>query len=200
MKQLPAPSPYQQAILQELAQPGDHVVIHATAGAGKTTVLVQISRVQPESSRQLFLAFARDAAAELKRRLPGGVDTRTAHSLGRQILAASLKSRNVELLPPQPLKYRRLASRLLKEQEPSLAGAEAEHFLSELAGSARLQLTDPSDTERLRELMLEGGLWPPVPTAEVDRLFALLPALLERGLEQAERGLLDFGDMLFVPV
>src|SRR5690606_37772474 len=125
-----------------------------------------------------------DAAAELKRRLPGGVDTRTVHSLGRQIVATSLRSRNIELLPPQPLKYRRLASRLLKEREPSLAGAEAEHFMSELAGIVRLQLADPSDSEELRDLMSEAGLWPPVPISEVDRLFALLPTLLERGLEQ----------------
>lgn len=176
------------------------MVIHATAGAGKTTVLVQISRAQPVESRQLFLAFARDAAAELKRRLPGGVDTRTVHSLGRMVLANSLRSRNVEMLPPQPAKYRRIARKLLQETRPDLAGAETEHFLSELAGMVRLQLADSHDGQVLRELVVENGLWPPVGMTEVDGLFALLPAIIERGITQAERGLIDFGDMLFVPV
>lgn len=200
MKEVPAPSPYQQAILAELSQPGDHVVIHATAGAGKTTVLVQIARRQPESARQLFLAFARDAATELKRRLPAGVDTRTVHSLGRQVLATHLRTRNIELLPPQPAKYRRLARQLLQELKPELAGAESDYFLSELCGMVRLQLVDAADRSGLQELVAENGLWPPVDLSRVDELFALVPELLERGLSQAERGLIDFGDMLYVPV
>ena len=151
-------------------------------------------------ARQLFLAFARDAASELKRRLPAGVDTRTVHSLGRLVLANSLRSRNVEMLPPQPAKYRRIARKLLQESKPDWVGGETEHFLAELAGMVRLQLIDPQDGEALRELVVENGLWPPVGLSEVDGLFALLPAMLERGIEQAERGLIDFGDMLFVPV
>lgn len=200
MRPLPAPSKYQRAILEQLTESADHLVIHATAGAGKTTVLEQISRSQPPDSRQLFLAFARDAASELKKRLPAGVDTRTVHSLGRQITAQALRSRNIELLPPQPAKYRKLAQLLLKEREPELDSPDARHFLSELASAVRLQLAAADDTDGLRELMAERGLWAPCSLTEVDRLFQLVPQLLQMGLEQAEQGRLDFGDMLFVPV
>lgn len=200
MTAVPSPSPYQRAIIKELSGPGDHVVIHATAGAGKTTVLVQISRTQPDSSRQLFLAFARDAALELGRRLPKTVDTRTVHSLGRLVLLTSLKSRNVDLSPPLPNKYRRLATRLLKSTVPELATPESAYFLSQLVDLVRLRLLDPNDTAHLRTHVNEAGLWPPSDAAGVDRLFALLPELLTRGVSQAERGLVDFGDMLYVPV
>lgn len=200
MQKLPAPSAYQQAIIAELSAPGDHVVIRATAGAGKTTVLVQIARSQPEAASQLFLAFARDAALELGRRLPRTVDTRTVHSLGRLILASSLTSRDIELSPPQPAKYRRIASNLLKQELPALATPECAHYLAQLADMVRLRLLDPADQNTLRVQADEAGMWPPADPASVDKLFALLPRLLSEGLEQAERGLVDFGDMLFVPV
>ena len=128
MGAVPEPSQYQQAILAALSVPGDHLVIHATAGAGKTTVLVQIATAQPAASKQLFLAFARDAARELSRRLPRTTETRTVHSLGRLTLVTSLRSRNIELAPPQPAKYRRLANQLLRQQEVNVASSENAGF------------------------------------------------------------------------
>ncbi len=199
MKQPLTPSRYQQAILAAVSQPGDHLVIMATAGAGKTTVLVQIASAQPVDARQLFIAFARDAAAELKRRLPVGVDTRTVHSLGRFVLAEHLRSRNLELSPPQPGKYRRLARTALKAAFGQ-ADADTAHFLSQLATAVRLQLADPGDHAVLAGLVEEAGLFLPVPAREVDRIFALLPGVIDQGVQEAERGLVDFGDMLFVPV
>ncbi len=194
------PSSYQKAILDHLADSTGHVVIHATAGAGKTTVLTQISAAQSADSRQLFLAFARNAATELKQRLPAGVDTRTVHSLGRQVLAAHLKRLDVSLLPPQPLKYRKLAARIIKERLGVRPGVEASGFLAELAGVARLQLIDPDDEQALEAAAEEAGLFLPRGEPDTAQLLPLLPHLLEAGMAEAERGVVDFGDMLFVPL
>jgi len=200
MGAVPEPSQYQQAILAALSVPGDHLVIHATAGAGKTTVLVQIATAQPAASKQLFLAFARDAARELSRRLPRTTETRTVHSLGRLTLVTSLRSRNIELAPPQPAKYRRLANQLLRQQEVNVASSENAGFLAELADLVRLRLIRPDDRATVERELEESGIWPPADNATVDRLFALLPRLLAAGIEQAERGIVDFADMLYIPV
>ncbi len=200
MGTLPGPSTYQQAILDHLARPGGHVVIHATAGAGKTTVLTQIAAAQPSRSRQLYLAFARDAANELRRRLPPLVDTRTVHSLGRQVLAHDLAATASQLLPPQPDKYRRLARNLLEERLPQLASGDAAYFLSELAGIVRLQLIEPDDERSVVEAATEAGLWLPARPEAAPAISALLPELIGRGLNQTERGLVDFTDMLYAPV
>lgn len=200
MKSLPLPSRHQQDILAELSRPGPHLVVHATAGAGKTTLLVQAALAQPPGTRQLFLAFARDAAAELKKRLPAGVETRTVHSLGRFVLAAALRQRGIRLLPPRQGKYRDLALELLKEQLPALATAEAARFLQELAGAARLHLLPAADPATLEQFIAETGLWPPAPPGELRGVLELLPLLLARGVREAEQGNIDFTDMIYVPV
>ncbi len=200
MGTLPGPSKYQQAILDHLARPGGHLVIHATAGAGKTTVLTQIAAAQPSRSRQLYLAFARDAANELRQRLPPLVDTRTVHSLGRQVLAHDLAARASQLLPPQPKKYGRLARVLLEERLPQFASFDTASYLSELAGIVRLQLIEPDDEQGVIEAATEAGLWLPARQEAAAEIPALLPELIKRGLQQTERGLVDFTDMLYAPV
>src|SRR5690625_1956628 len=200
MQKQPAPSAHQRAVLEQLGRPGPHLVVHATAGAGKTTLLVQVAGSQPPAARQLFLAFARDAAQELRRRLPPAVETRTVHSLGRLVLADSLRRRGVELRPPAAGKYRDLALKLLREQEPRFADPEVAFFLQELAVAVRLRLLPPADLPGLERLIHEAGFWLPVPGTELHALLRLLPPLLERGLAAARRGSIDFADMLYVPV
>src|SRR5690625_3741880 len=173
MGAVPEPSQYQQAILAALSVPGDHLVIHATAGAGKTTVLVQIATAQPAASKQLFLAFARDAARELSRRLPRTTETRTVHSLGRLTLVTSLTSRNIQLAQPQPAKSRRLANQCLLRREVIVASSEIACFLAELADMVRLRLIRPYDRTTVQWELDVSGICPPADNATVDRLFAL---------------------------
>ena len=93
-------STHQEAILDFVRRGTGHGLVEATAGSGKTTTLVMVARLLVEElgvapSRVVFLAFNRSAAAQLRARLPAGVDALTLHALGRRVLVAA--ERPVEL-------------------------------------------------------------------------------------------------------
>jgi DNA helicase-2/ATP-dependent DNA helicase PcrA len=192
------PSPQQLAILDYLQNDSGHVVIHATAGAGKTTTLVQIAWAQPSGTRCLFLAFARDAAHELQHRLGASAVARTVHSLGREVLGRDLQKRNLPLNKPQAHKYLQLSRQLLQRHAPELATTANSHYLNDLAGLVRLNLSDATDETRLLALATSYDLWPPLPDT-AGRLHRLLPDLIRLGSEIGLQGTVDFTDMIYLP-
>lgn len=192
-------SAQQRAILDYLRQETGHVLINATAGAGKTTTLVQIARASPPNSRSLFLAFARDAAQELQRRLGPGISSRTVHSLGRDVLSRHLEARAVPLASPDSGKYSRLSRQFLSRQLPNATPTHASlQYLSSLVNLVRLNLTDPTDVAALEQLARKHDLW--LPTPERGRMLnQQLPRLLALGAELGLRGDIDFIDMIYLP-
>lgn len=198
-------SHYQEKIIEFVVAGKGHGVVQATAGAGKTSTLVQVAaRLEPHR-RACFLAFGRDAANELGRRLPSFVVAMTVHKLGRQTLEEALRRRGLDLAPVERWKYRRLLREELKEfrlgndlEEPQVA--EGEEYLSRLLDLARLNLCDPGDDEGLRNLALRYTIVPP--GSEVEPLLhEVLRRVLVRGSEEALRaGTSDFTDMLYLPV
>jgi DNA helicase-2/ATP-dependent DNA helicase PcrA len=192
------PSPQQRAILDYLKSSSGHVVIHATAGAGKTTTLVQIAQAQPPDTRSLFLAFARDAAQELQHRLGASTSARTVHSLGREVLGRELRQRDTRLDQPQAHKYRQLTRTQLRQHAPKLATPDNEQYLNDLSNFVRLNLADPADPGKLADIATSYDLWPPLP-AVTTRLHQLLPAIIRRGMELGLQGSVDFTDMIYLP-
>jgi DNA helicase II / ATP-dependent DNA helicase PcrA len=67
-----------------------NAVVRATAGAGKTTTLVQVAEALPPDLRACFLAYGKDASLELENRLPKHVPAKTTHSLGWSVLKTAL--------------------------------------------------------------------------------------------------------------
>lgn len=61
---------------------GDHLVVQAGAGTGKTTTLRMLAA--ETSARGLYIAFNRSIAVEARGRFPRGVECRTAHSMAYQ--------------------------------------------------------------------------------------------------------------------
>lgn len=197
------PSPHQRAILEFALTGRGHGVIRATAGAGKTTVLVQVAEALPPSARLLFLAFARDAARELQARLPPHATARTIHSLGREALARHLTRQGIRLAAPDAQKYRRLARELVAARlEPvprdPAALEEVAAYLAALADLVRLELVDAHDAGAVAALARRHDLWPPADDGEA-ALHGLLPEVLDRGADLARSGRVDFTDMLHLP-
>lgn len=80
------PSPYQQAIFDEIANGKSNLMIEAVAGSGKTTTIVEAAKLVPENYSSLFVAFNKNIVSELSVRLPPHVKAKTLHSLGYSIL------------------------------------------------------------------------------------------------------------------
>lgn len=96
------PSRYQAAVFQHVAdavakrqrrQRFDHVVVEATAGAGKTATCVEACRrIAP--TRCIVVAFGHRNADELKQKLPSNAEACTLHSLGNRTWTAALGGRS----------------------------------------------------------------------------------------------------------
>ena len=74
------PTPEQTEILTAATSTSNNLLLVARAGAAKTTTLEFIARALPEESI-LCLAFNREIAKEMQRRLPANCEAKTLHSL-----------------------------------------------------------------------------------------------------------------------
>lgn len=197
-------SAYQQRIYDFVASGRGHGVIRATAGSGKTTTLVQIARRLPSDLAVCVLAFGKDAATELQKRLPQGVEARTVHAAGFRSMATYLRASG---LRPEidDDKYRRLASERLRSLSRFHELAEDERrtleaYLVGLVTFARLNLTDVRDPEAVRALSLRYGLPVPASPDLEKESIRCLPLVLDDGARVAfGQGICDFDDLLHLP-
>jgi DNA helicase-2/ATP-dependent DNA helicase PcrA len=83
-------SNYQEAIFDSVKSTKDSLMIEAVAGSGKTTTIIQASKLIPPTQSCLFLAFNKKIADDLKERLPSNVKAQTLNSLGWNICKANI--------------------------------------------------------------------------------------------------------------
>lgn len=79
-----APSVFQSAIFNDIAEGSGNSIINAVAGSGKTTTLVKGFDYLPSGLSTLFVAFNKAIAEELSARIPQnkGINCSTLHSFG----------------------------------------------------------------------------------------------------------------------
>ena len=110
------PSPYQQAILDDILHGVPALTVNATAGSGKTSLLEMIADtiathdLVPLDEKVGFLAFNTHIVKELKKRIPKTFDIRTVSSLGHLICKEQLPGLKFE-----PRKYEDLAREIVKD-------------------------------------------------------------------------------------
>lgn len=75
-------SAYQLAVFRDIEEGKGHTIIRARAGAAKTTTTIEALKYLPEGASCLFVAFNKDIATELQKRVPAGVEASTTHSFG----------------------------------------------------------------------------------------------------------------------
>lgn len=84
------PSHFQKRIFKWATEEEGNCVVEATAGSGKTTVIVALFNILAERYGDdfdgMFLAFNVDIIKELKNRLPQGANCKTINSLGHSAL------------------------------------------------------------------------------------------------------------------
>ena len=84
------PIKYQKEIYKTYNTTNKNIVISATAGGGKTTVLIELAKLTPTYKKVGFFAFNKSIATELDRKTPQHVYCSTIHSLGAKALFASV--------------------------------------------------------------------------------------------------------------
>ena len=85
-------SKYQKAVFDFVRNSNDSAVINAVAGSGKSTTIVEASKIAIEKGSVLFLAFNRSIASELATKMEGtGVECKTLHSHGFRAIQKKLQ-------------------------------------------------------------------------------------------------------------
>lgn len=82
------PSKYQQDVFQVQVTTDKNILISAAPGSGKTTTIVQASRLIPYGKSAIFVAFNKWIVEDLKERLPSTVICSTMHSIGAKAVYA----------------------------------------------------------------------------------------------------------------
>lgn len=80
------PNKYQLEIYSAVQNTDQNICVQATAGAGKTTTLLEIVRMIPKFKKKVFLSFSNTIVNELKSRIPLDTEASTIHSLGCRML------------------------------------------------------------------------------------------------------------------
>jgi DNA helicase-2/ATP-dependent DNA helicase PcrA len=212
------PSKYQGAIFNWLVNGSGNAIVNAVAGSGKTTTLVEGSKLI-QSNSMLFAAFNSHIVKELKRRLPSNVICKTIHSIGRGCLVRKFQTQEIKV---QEFKYRPYcinASKQVHEtlltqynnllasfnlQNPELEipdpppKVEAiQEQLEDLVNLIRCTLTDVEDLEAVQSLVDHFAIDCPVP---VEKILYVVEHILNTGEREAlDSNYIDFTDMLWLP-
>lgn len=88
------PTAEQLEVVRQTKETSDNLIIHALAGAAKTSTLVLIAKAQP-TIPTLCLAFNKKIQLEMRERLPGNCEALTLNSLGHRTWANAISNRIV---------------------------------------------------------------------------------------------------------
>lgn len=213
------PSHYQQAIFDWIVSGRGDAVVQAVAGAGKTTVLVESAKLLRSSpSRASFLSFNKHVAEELQKRLGNAMVCKTIHSVGMGCLRSRLDKVTVashkyaDLAKPYADEiyadlFRKYQTSLRnwrrsrdedapEPEEPPSAGFILGQ-LKKLAHFCMATLTPAQDRAAVSAMVDHFDC--------LDDCFDLkdfyypLISLLKEGERLAEKGIIDYDDMLWLP-
>lgn len=89
-------SKYQLAIFDAIKNTDQHICVSATAGAGKTTTLLEVLNLVPKFKKTVFLSFSNAIVNELKEKVPMHTTASTLHSLGCKMLFRHYKKLKID--------------------------------------------------------------------------------------------------------
>lgn len=204
------PSSYQEDVYEWVVAGKGDAIIHACAGAGKTSTLVEVAQLLPRG-KALFCAFNKHIVAELRDRLQGtDFDVQTLHGIGYRTLLKAFPHLTIDKQKYRRLcrtwidtRLRRLPQAQVVSPEPSLPRQrlfsaeqlqEWDQALEQLVQFTRLTLANPDDPEALRAVARRFGI-------VVDpAIFPGVRAVLDEGIVLTQTGgAIDYTDMLWMP-
>lgn len=198
-------SVYQQAIIDSYTT-GKSLAVEARAGSGKTFILKLLAEMTNQATVRV-VAFNVHIAKELGQKLahkPMNVTVQTLHSAARRILDERLPHLKVD---GDDTKYRDIIREMIQHEDGTY-DRELARVVRELTKMARLTLTDYRDYEAMEEtantynttteIVVYTDDGKEVVRVSREEILSLTKKALDKGLKQADTGLLDFDDMLFL--
>jgi len=195
------PSKYQIDLFKFIEAREGSAVVNAVAGSSKTTSIVAGAKLLPINEKAVFLAFNKEIADELARKLPPHVKAMTTHSLCFRALGS-----NGQRLKVDSEKLNRLMNDLLSVPEKMLRGQ-----IRKMVGMCKANGVVPAKCAKLGAFGLVEDtpeFWDEMianyslefennwqEETAIDRTRDLLKLCLE-----ARDGQIDFDDMLYLPV
>lgn len=185
------PSKYQQNVFDFIENGRGDLVIEAVAGSGKTTTLVQASKLV--NGRSLFLAFNKHIAETLKDRMPN-FECKTIHSLGYWALRNNFSGSRLPKL--NNYKYWDIADSLIEDVAHLYTGQQLKdmkHTLIRMCNLYRLRLV--KNTNDLMNMIDHYAIDYYGPE------LLMVETAISRGNSWFDNaGAHDFTDMLYLPV
>jgi DNA helicase-2/ATP-dependent DNA helicase PcrA len=189
------PTEEQKKIFHTIKNRKESVLIQARAGCGKTTVLVQASKLLNPNESSIFLAFNKHIQAELKQKLPDNFYCSTFHGLGMSAVKRAYP--NIEL---NNFKIHGLVEKIFIEKgidKKFISKGQYEQYIEykknmrNLVDLARQTVT--LDKKFLSYVAVKYD----IPLDHPDD-FTLASKILQKSME--DKKTMDFTDMIFMPV
>jgi DNA helicase-2/ATP-dependent DNA helicase PcrA len=181
-------SKYQQAIFDWVKDGKGNAVIQAVAGSGKTSTIVDATKLIPMDKKCVFVAFNKAIADELRDKVSKYVEARTLHSLGLSFFKSNGLNPQVD-----SSKIHKLIESELDDINDSRK-SEYYSFLRKILPLIKNSLIDYTNLEQLEEIKEKFNI-----TDDIDdRLMLAIRKIMEANNKDMKN--IDFDDMIYLPV
>lgn len=184
------PSKYQTDIYNWISKGSGNAIIQAVAGSGKTSTIVEATKLIPVNQRVLFLAFNKNIQEELVTRLPKHIYCKTLHAFG-----LSLFNNNTGAYPRiTGDKVETIINEVTKHLE-DWEKREFVQFLKKVISPIKNTLIDYTSLEQVMNLMSQFN----INDFELDdRAMSFIRTIMQKN--NANTNEIDFDDMIYLPV
>jgi DNA helicase-2/ATP-dependent DNA helicase PcrA len=188
---LPTPNQYGQAVIDQIENGSENLIVTARAGSGKTTLLLQIIAALPTATRTLIAAFNKHIATELQSKVPAHVEAATLHSIGYRACRNAFGRVKVD-----KDKTYWILKDFMGQDEKTCRMVQA--CVKRLVSLAKSNMIMNGDELVARAGELIGYYNIDLPAVSMDELNPILRGVYNRSIE--DTATLDFDDMIFLPL
>jgi DNA helicase-2/ATP-dependent DNA helicase PcrA len=189
------PSEFQQKIFDAWFGSNDSLHVEAVAGSGKSTTIIAAAHMDPDKRPGAYLSFNSDIVKSIEPKMPEHIVVKTAHGFGLQAIMSHFKCGNgVEQGKNKVMTFLRSFDYISDNNDPN--SYERMQNCRDLVDKMRLHLVYPGDNTSIDAVM---DLYQ-IDIDVIDRFKKDLPEIFEKIIETAKQGIMDFVDMLWIPV
>lgn len=175
----------QQAVVEAVSANKSDIAVYARAGTGKTTTILAACGVA--KGRVGFFAFNKSIATELAQKAPAGVEVKTLHSLGFEILRKSLGFVTLD----NDKTFNIIKAQLSEEEWELMAPSK------KLVGLVKNNLIRELTDDNLDALCVQQGI---TTNGSQSRIFEIVRNTIRESLPRRNSPVrIDFDDMIYLP-